>query len=102
MKEQYPFFSALLRTPVDASQDKFPLTREDASSESDHVADLPAISICQFPSNDAPFPVADKSSLLVGRKNDLGVKIKIALRLHRIVGKEVLFVHVDAAEPVPV
>ena len=102
LKKENPFLGVLFGPAKDAPQYKLPLAGKDRPFQDQLVAQFPAVSCGQlFPDNTA-LAVADKGLLLILRENKLGIQLQKTLRLNGLVGEKILFIDIDAAEPVAI
>ena len=100
MKEKLRFINRSIPALINRPQHKIPVTRIDRSFQRDRIADLPAIFGRKLPARHRAFAVKQKSFLLLFVKNKFRVQGKIGMRFDAEIRKEILFIDIDATEPV--
>ena len=87
-------------SPVNAAHDKFPVAGKYGPFKNNRIAYLPSEPPGQLLSRDKSPAVPQKRRFLIIGKDVFTVKVKICPRINGKIGEKVLFIDINAAEPV--
>ena len=99
MEKKLGFINRFITSPVNTPQNKIPVPGENEPLEGHRIADLPFESGNQFPPGHEAFTILDEGPQFLIRKDKFRINFHKTPGFHRQIGKEVLFVLVNAAEP---